>query len=308
MPLHPSAQVFLEELASAESPSWSELPPAQSREIFNSFNDLFGDRPAVAEVRELRTPDNIPLRLYRPVDVSVLPAIVYFHGGGWVLGNLETHDALCRRLAIASHRAVVAVDYRLAPEHPYPAAFEDCFSATEYVITHSGQLGIDPQHIALAGDSAGGNLVAAVSLRARDARLSNIDSQVMLYPVVSPDFETESYRNFGTDYMLTRDSMEWFWKQYLGGLDSEKIAGARYASLLDHDLNDLPATLLLTAEYDVLRSEGEAFAKRLLEAGNDLTTAQWDGMLHGFIHFSGRFEEGRRAIAYVGAYLQARLG
>ena len=307
MPLHPTAVSFLKEIAEADAPAWSEMPPAQGREIFSGFTELFGEGPEVQAVENLCTEDGVSMRLYRPQAQSPLPAVVFYHGGGWVLGDLETHDPLCRRLACSSNRIVLSVDYRLAPENRYPAAADDCYSALLYVGRHANTLGIDVNQVAVAGDSAGGNLAAAVAMRARDEQLSpNVQCQVLIYPVIEPDFETESYKAYGADHMLTKDTMQWFWQQYLGSLDDVTVSSAQYGALLHQDLSNLPPSLVMTAEYDVLRSEGEAFAEQLQRAGNNTQLRQYDGMLHGFVHFSGLFELGVQAIDDMAAYLQAQ--
>lgn len=307
MPLHPEAQAFRDEVAAKNAPGWNELPPGESREIFNGFNAMFGVGPEVYAVRDLQTDSGVPLRMYRPSKAAVLPALLYFHGGGWVLGNIGTHDALCRGLANASGRAVVAVDYRLAPEHPYPAAFDDCYEATELVAASAAQLGVDAARIAVGGDSAGGNLAAAVALRARDARRAGevdppqIERQVLIYPVVEPNFESGSYQEFATNHVLTQESMRWFWNQYVGERPPTELP---YAALMNADLSDLPPAIVLTAEYDVLRDEGEQYAARLGTAGCAVEHRRFPGMLHGFVHFSGLFQDGLAAIEHLGEYLK----
>jgi acetyl esterase len=303
MTLHPSSVALLKEIAENEAPGWNEIPVNEGREIFNSFVEMFGEGPEVREVRDIQIRDDLKARLYHPEPDQPLPAIIYFHGGGWVLGNLDTHDALCRHLAAAAGRAVLAVDYRLAPEHRYPAAVEDSFDATKFASENATQLGIKSDKIAVAGDSAGGNLAAAAALRARDESGPRIESQVLIYPVIEPNFDSDTYRAFGVDHMLTQESMRWFWQQYLGDLDDAKIAQSTFAVLTENQLENLPPALVLTAEYDVLRSEGERFAEMLRKAGNEVNLQQFDGMLHGFVHFSGIFEDGLKAIARIAKFL-----
>lgn len=301
MTLHPKAQAFLNEIAESDAPSWAEMPPEESRAIFNGFTDLFGTGPELADVSDLRTSGGIPLRCYRPTRDETLPAIVYFHGGGWVLGNIETHDAVCRRLADATGRVVVSVEYRLAPEHAYPAACDDCFDAVLWIAAQAEELKIDPGKIVVAGDSAGGNLAAAVAVRCREDQGPQLEAQVLIYPVIEPDFATESYEKYATDYMLTRESMQWFWQQYL----PDPTQGAKFAALQTAAVHELPKCLVITAEYDVLRSEGERYAARLEEAGNSVSLKQYDGMLHGFVHFAGLFEDGVDAIREIADFLKA---
>ncbi|MCR9294016.1 MAG: alpha/beta hydrolase [bacterium] len=304
MPLHPTAKALLKEIADNDAPGWSELPVDESRQIFNSFTDMFGTGPELAQVQQFSIHSELNARLYRPEAAECLPAIVYFHGGGWVLGNLDTHDALCRRLSQQSGSVVISVDYRLAPEARYPAAFDDCYLATRFVAEQAEQLGIDAERLSVAGDSAGGNLAAAVAIKARDENGPKLNCQILVYPVIQPDFQTQSYRDYGVDHMLTRDSMEWFWKQYLGDLSPATIQAAPFAAILNQQLEDLPPSLILTAEYDVLRSEAEHFAHSLRVAGNQVTLKTFEGMLHGFVHFGGIFDDGIQAIEFVGQYLR----
>ncbi len=305
MTLHPKAVAFIEELAASGAPGWSELPVAESRDIFNGFTDLFGAGPELHCVEDIATHEGVPLRVFRPFQSSVpTRAVVYFHGGGWVLGSVQTHDTLCRRLAAASGRIVISVDYRLAPEHPYPAAFEDAYEATLFAASQADRLGLDPDQISVAGDSAGANLAAAVALRLRNENGPRLQSQVLIYPVVEPNFETPSYQAFATDHVLTRESMQWFWRQYVPQLADAVAADLAYASLMDADLAGLPPTFVLTAEYDVLRDEGERFAERLAAAGVPLARKRFEGMLHGFVHFSGLYEDGIRALEEIGAFLR----
>ncbi|MFN3192784.1 MAG: alpha/beta hydrolase [Aureliella sp.] len=310
MTLHPSAVALLQSIKLQGRPSWPELPVEESRSIFSGLEELFGERPDVESVRELHLENGVQVRCYQPHEYGApnRPAIMYFHGGGWVLGTVDTHDALCRRLSIASRRVVCSVDYRLAPENRYPSAMEDCYSASKLVLENAADLRVDSNRLALAGDSAGGNLAAAVSIASQSRDDLAIESQALIYPVVSADFETESYQAFGTDHMLTRETMMWFWKQYLGDLDASTIANASLADLSNASLEGLPRTCLMVAEYDVLRSEGERFARRLSEAGVSVDFQKYDGMLHGFVHFSAMFEAGTKAIDYLGAFFQESQG
>ncbi|GAB5406500.1 MAG: alpha/beta hydrolase [Aureliella sp.] len=312
MPLHPQSAEFVSMLAEQNPPGWEDLTPTAGREAFAGLEGLFGEKVAVEHVDDYAIGESIEaidpaasgpvngvkVRAYRP-GPGVLPALVFFHGGGFVLGNVETHDALCRRLAVASGRCVISVDYRLSPEAKYPEPLDDCVLATEGVHRFADQFGIDPTRISLAGDSAGGNLAAAVALRLRDAGSVQIESLALLYPVVQPDFETESYRDFATGHGLTQSTMKWFWKQYAGDLSQE----LPYARLLDANLSGLPPTLVVVAEYDVLRDECHCLAERLVASGVETTTHQFDGMLHGFIHFNGFFETGLNAITDIGEFL-----
>lgn len=307
MPLDRIAQALLSEIAAENRPSWPELPPSESRKIFNEFNSLFGEGPEVLKVQEPADfPDApVPIRTYTPTADPHSAALLYFHGGGWVLGNLDTHDTLCRNLALESRRIVIAVDYRLAPENRYPAAIDDAYQALEFVDANADTLGIDRRRIAVAGDSAGGNLAAAVAIRSRNRSGPNIDCQILIYPVIEPDFETRSYRQFASDHLLTRETMQWFWAQYVGDLEKLDRSAIPEAALMECDLDRLPPAYVMTAEFDVLRDEGEQFAKRLRIAGNSVQFHQAEGMLHGFVHFSGLFVQGLDEIKKMGQFLQS---
>lgn len=294
MPLHPQAREFLAQLAANEAPAWHELPPSESRAIFSSFRGIFGEGPKLHAVEDTHIAE-VPVRLYRPRLTADAPGILYFHGGGWVLGNVDTHDALCRHLALESDSVVASVDYRLAPEHKYPAAFDDCFAVTDALARRGVEYGIDPTKLVVAGDSAGGNLAAAVSMRARDLAKPALRGQVLIYPVIEPNFETASYRTYATDHGLTRETMQWFWAQYIDGVADD----LGYATLAQSNVEDLPRTHVVTAEYDVLCTEGEHYADRLRDGGVALTSKQYPGMLHGFIHFSAMFDDGVIAIREI---------
>ena len=303
MPLTQQAQLFLDIIAEKNPPPWEELSPQEGRETFDGFIDLFGEGPDLARVEDHTLPGDVNVRLYADDSDEPQPAVMYFHGGGWVLGNIQTHDALCRRIAKASGCTVISVDYGLAPENPYPKPLNDCYSATLAVADRASDIHIDSQRIAVAGDSAGGNLAAAVSLRARDHGGPAIKLQVLLYPVIEPGFETESYQQFAESHGLTKENMKWFWEQYLGAQPAGPLAAISRAETLE----GLPAAHVVTAEYDVLRDEGEAFARRLIAAGVPTTSKRYDGNLHGFMHFAGMFDDGLMATQEIAEVLKSHL-
>jgi acetyl esterase len=283
MPVHPEAQQLLTALEELGLPPTEEMTVPNARAAIAGFVALQGEPVEVASVQNRTVPGpagEIPVRVYTPVGAGQLPVVLYFHGGGWVIGDLEVVDRPCRQLASAAGAIVVSVDYRLAPEHRYPAAFDDCYAATAWVAEHAAELGGDPAKLAVAGDSAGGNLAAAVALAARDRTGPNLGAQLLIYPVTNFNFDTESYRENREGYLLTKSSMLWFWAHYLGAQDLDKDP---YASPLRADnLVDLPPAYVATSEYDPLRDEGEAYALRLGEAGVPVTAKRFDGMLHGF--------------------------
>jgi acetyl esterase len=224
----------------------------------------------------------IAVRVYRPAAVDAsLPVIVFFHGGGFVVCTLETHDPYCRALATEAEVMVVSVDYRLAPEHKFPAGLEDCLAATEWVLVHAGELRADGSRVFVAGDSAGGTMAAVVALLLRDKGVTGLVGQILIYPVTAHyDPPTASYLEMAEGYGLTRKGMMWFWDHYLK--DKSEAADFRAAPLLAASLRGLPRAFVVTAEYDVLRDEGQAYAKRLEEAGVDVTRVFAEGMNHGF--------------------------
>jgi acetyl esterase len=209
-----------------------------------------------------------------------LPVLVFFHGGGWVVGNVESHDTMCRHLANRAGCAVVSVDYRLAPEHKFPAAVDDCFTATAWVAGNAAALGIDPGRLAVGGDSAGGNLAAVVSLMARDKGAPRISYQLLIYPAMDAAMRHDSINRFAEGYVLTRATMRWFYEQYLRA--AHDAADWRASPLLATDLGDLPPAFVLTAGYDPLSDEGDAYAERLAAAGVPVTHRRFPGQVHGF--------------------------
>jgi acetyl esterase len=248
---------------------------------------------------------DIPVRIYTPKGRGPFPVLVYFHGGGFVLCNLDTHDGTCRSLANGAGAVVVSVDYRLAPEHRFPAAPEDCYAAAQWVSRNAAEIGADPTRIAVGGDSAGGNLAAVVALMARDRGAPPLRFQLLIYPVTDFAFDTASYRDNAEGYFLTTGMMKWFWSQYL----ADPAAGAQaYASpLRARDLRGLPPALCITAGYDPLRDEGEAYACRLADAGVAATTSRYDGMFHGFFGMQAQLDAAKRAVAEASDALRKGL-
>jgi len=309
MPLHPQSKLFVELIRTENRPPWQAMPIEKSRELFTGFRAAFGEGSELHRV-ENASFDGVPVRIYRPSSSKTLPCVMYFHGGGWVIGNLDSHDTLCRHIAEHSDCVVISVDYRLAPEHKYPDAIDDCYLATSYAAQHATELEIDGSRLVVAGDSAGGNLAAAVSLKARDETANagsgpNISLQVLIYPAIEADFTTSSYHDFAEGFGLTAETMQWMWEQYW---TESNPHDKKYVVLTENDLSGLPKTHMITAEYDVLRDEGEAFADKLKAAGVDITMKRYDGMLHGFIHFSALFDVGLEAIREFGQLIRETVG
>lgn len=263
--------------------------------------ELWGVPEVVDEVVDIVLPSELRVRVYRPRSSGLLPAIVWFHGGGWVVGDLDSHDPFCRALANRTPCVVVSVDYRLAPEAQFPAALEDAWIATEWAVEEALRLGIDVTKIAIGGDSAGGNLAAAVALHARRGALP-VALQVLVYPVCDHSFETRSYRELGSGLNLTQAKMEWFWQQYLGPADGTHQDAS---PLRADDHSDLAPALILLAEHDPLVSEGEAYVQRLREAGVPVTSRVFDGMIHGFIRMPALVDEADVALDEIATALRA---
>jgi acetyl esterase len=303
MPLDPQAQAVMEQVAALGFPPVHQVSPAQARA--NNRARPRAPGPAVARVEDRRIPGpetEIPVRIYTPEGTGPFPALVWFHGGGWVVGDLESADATARNLTRGANCVVVSVDYRLAPEAKFPGPAEDCYAATRWVAQNAASINADPQKIAVGGDSAGGNLAAAISLMARDRGGPPLALQLLVYPVTDRDFSTESYIQNAEGYQLTRDSMVWYWNHYLqSGADA---ANPYAAPLQAPDLRNLPPALVITAEYDPLRDEGEAYAHRLEAAGVTVTCTRYDGMIHGFFGMAAAIDKGKQAIAQASAALK----
>jgi acetyl esterase len=303
MPLDPQAEALLRQLESFGLPPLDALPPVQAREVFDAaFATPPDAREPVARVEELSldgAAGSLRARLYAPASDGPLPCVLFFHGGGWVIMNLETHDGFCRSLANRARCAVVSVDYRLAPEHRFPAAADDCYAALVAVSKRAASLGLDPTRLAVAGDSAGGNLSAAVALMARDREGPALRLQVLIYPALDPACDTVSCKENAEGYLLTLSSMHYFWGHYLG---AERRAPNAYAApALAESLSGLPAAFVITAEYDPLRDEGEAYARRLEAEGVPTTLARHEGMIHGFVLMPQAMDQAKQATDAIAA-------
>ncbi|MFO7925074.1 MAG: alpha/beta hydrolase [Halobacteriota archaeon] len=296
--LDPQADALLDQLDSGISPPSSTLSVESGRELLDELFTVADPEP-VEEVIDIaiQGPNGpIPLRIYAPeTGGGPDPMLAFIHGGGWVRGSLDAYDGLCRRLANRAETIVVSIDYRLAPEHPFPIGFEDSYAATKWAATHAADLGGDPERVAVGGDSAGGNHAAAIALAARDRDGPNLAHQLLIYPAVNPPSLQwfDSYDENGTGYFLEMDSVEWYYDQYRSPAD----VGNHYAfPLRARDLSGLPSATVMTAGYDPLRDEGEAYAERLSEADVETNRLHYESQIHAFVSLYEHFDEGQAAI------------
>jgi acetyl esterase/lipase len=307
MPLAPAARTLIEQLEAAEGPSLWEMPVEQARELSGVMGAL-DEPPEVAAVEDRVIPGpagEIPVRIYTPSSPAPRPVVAFFHGGGFVICSIDTHDGLARRLANATGAVVVSVEYRLAPECRCPGAADDCYAATKWTHEHASELGGDPARLMVAGDSAGGNLAAVVAQMARERGGPPIRSQVLVYPVIDVACDTPSYTENAEGYFLDAAGMHWFWAHYLG---PDGDGTHPYASpIRAGDLSGLPPAIVITAEYDPLRDEGEAYAEALQAAGVPVSTRRYDGMIHGFVSMPMLFPEADDAMTVIVDALQPAL-
>ncbi len=307
--LDPQAAALLDDLESGIAPPSSTLSVETGRRLLDELFTVADPEPvATLTDIDIQGPNGpIPLRIYAPDHDDPVPVLSFIHGGGWVRGSLDAYDGLCRRLTNRADCVVVSIDYRRAPERPFPTGFEDCYAATEWAATHAADLGGDPDRVAVGGDSAGGNLSAAVALAARDRDGPELVGQLLIYPAVNPPSVRwfDSYDENGTGYFLEMDSVEWYLDQYREPAD----VGNQYAfPLRARDLSGLPPAIVVTAGYDPLVDEGEAYVRRLEDAGVDTTHLHYDAQIHGFLSLYEYLDEGRTAIDDVATRLRGRLG
>jgi acetyl esterase len=311
--LDPQARALIALITERQLPAVHTLSPEEARSLYRDRR--FFTQPAppdLADVRDLRTDSGVPLRLYRPpldgekgAQATTLPVLVYLHGGGWTIGDLDTHDVLCRQLCLGAGLAVVSVDYRLGPETRFPGAVDDCVQATRWVRAHAAELGVDPARIAVGGDSAGGNLAAVVALVLRDAGDPPLAFQLLIYPATDMRAVAPSHSSNGQGYMLTSDSIAYYRSHYIE--NPAHWADWRASPLLAADLTQLPPALVLTAGYDPLRDEGRQYADALSAAGNSVQYVCFERQVHGFITMSRVLQEALTAVDLCVATLKRAL-
>jgi len=305
MPLSPAARTMLDQLNDIGAPPLWQQDISAVRERDRSIIGALDQPVEVKSVENRSIPGpagDLPVRIYTPEGDGPRPLIVYFHGGGFVFCSLDTHDGTCRRLANASGAVVVSVDYRLAPECAFPGPLDDCYGATVWAYDHAAALGADASRLVVAGDSAGGNLAAATTLLARERGGPRLAFQILVYPVIDAACDTESFTANGEGFFLDGASMRWLWQQYLGEGGDGSHPHASPIRADDH--SDLPPAVVVTAEYDPLRDEGEAYAAKLRAAGVPVTTVRYDGMIHGFVSMPMLFPEGDQAMSEIAAALR----
>jgi acetyl esterase len=313
VPVHPALQPFLDAFAQAPPPPDDPVERVAAMRVgVATFNTVGAGAPEPVHSVDDLVADGphgpIPIRRYLPFDPGRadepdLPVVVWLHGGGFVCGDVESYDMVARRLAVESGAAVFSVDYRLAPEHPFPIPLDDCHAALAWIVAHASDLGVDGSRVAVAGDSAGGNLSAAVALRAR-IEGPGLRAQVLVYPVIDPACDTKSMVENATGYMLTADSMREMWDFYLANTNTND---AFFAVNKAADYSGLPPALVLTAEFDPLRDEGEHYASLLDAADVDTKVVRYDGMIHGFLGMRELVPAANEAMAETAAFLRARL-
>ena len=303
MAIHPQCKTFLDQLAAMGGTPMHEMTPVEARRLALPPELAGAEQPMLSVVnRTVPGPaGQIPVRVYTPAAGGRLPGLIYFHGGGFILGTLDSSDRPCRDLAHLSGRVVVSVDYRLAPEHPFPAAVDDAYAATKYVLEHAGEFGIDESQIAISGESAGGNLAAVTALKLRHSGAPALTFQLLVYPQVDFNDDSPSMREFADGHFLTSELLEYFARHYLGTTSDRRHQDC---SPLNADLRGVPPAFVLTAECDPLRDQGEAYARKLAEAGVPVTHKRYDGAIHPFFSLAGIIDGGKTAIADAAAALR----
>jgi len=300
MPLHPQAQAVADFYAAIRTTPFEELSPVEARALYSA-----GQVPSTEVVHEMRDVQagSIPCRLYRPSAQTDLGLLVFFHGGGWVIGDLNSHDGVCRSLANKSGHAVLSVDYRLAPEHKFPAAYDDCVTALKWAHENAGALGIDNTRMAVGGDSAGGNLAAAVAL----AEVVPLKFQMLIYPAVDMRMDSPSITENANAPILTKAVMTWFVNHYMSSDSDRTNVKASPMVASDDLLKRMPPAIVITAQYDPLRDEGEAYGKRLVENGISTTITRYNGAFHGFFNMITILDDAQSAHAQASTLLKKYL-
>lgn len=307
-------QKFIDTLTAQDGKPIYKLSPKEARKVLDNLQAAYPVEKYPVQIEDLMIPcgpsGKVSIRIVRPTNSNgSLPVIMYFHGGGWILGNKETHDPLVRKLAVGAQAAVVFVNFSLSPEKKYPIPIEEAYAATKYVAEHGKALKLDSSRLAVAGDSVGGNMATVVALLAIERHGPKIDYQALFYPVTDANFNTESYRDFASGPWLTKAAMQWFWKAYAPRATDRKKPTASPLRASLEQLRRMPPTLLLTDENDVLRDEGEAYAHRLMQADIEVTVVRYLGTTHDFLLLNALSETPavKSALALICSQLQKVL-
>jgi acetyl esterase len=303
--LDPEIIAVLKQAEEAGAPPVQDVPPKVARENFAKIaREQFGKVDEVHSVEDLDA-DGVPIRVYRPVETDEPSmSLIYYHGGGWVVGSIETHEGITRALAKRAGIVVISVDYRLAPEHPYPAALDDAWKAASWVWSHAEELKLLQENIGVGGDSAGGALATIVARKGRDLGMP-FATQLLIYPATSTRADTQSWSLYSAGYGLTRDAMHWYWKQYIGEREGAQDPDISPGAL--QDLRRLPRAIVVTAEADILRDEAEAYAQRLFFTGIECEGYRYDGMIHGFLRMAGVVKRSNAALDELAESLRPML-
>ncbi|ASK63384.1 alpha/beta hydrolase [Virgibacillus phasianinus] len=305
MALDSQVKVILDQINAIPSPAWDQITAQAYRKMAAQSMDMDSEKEEVKEVKDQTIPlegRSLPIRVYTPEGEAPQPALIFYHGGGWVIGDLDSHDSVCRLLANRAQCVVISVDYRLAPEHKFPAAVEDAYDSLHWVATHAAEFNIDKNRIAVGGDSAGGNLAAVACIIAKERKFPNIAYQMLIYPSTGYDKAPNSMRENAEGYLLTVNQMNWFRDQYFS---SEEELQNPYASpLLYSNHENLPPTLIMTAQYDPLRDVGKAYAEKLEENGIDVYYRNYEGLIHGFANFHKLVDKANEALLEAAAQLR----
>lgn len=310
--LEPAAEKFVQD--TANPPFLFDLGPEKGREQVNQVQSSDVKKPQV-EIQDLEVKGGpngtVSVRIVRPPNTKApLPVIVYIHGAGWVFGNAHTHDLLIRRLSVGAGAAIVFPNYSLSPEAQYPTAIEEIYAALQWVASEGGEHGLIPETLTIAGDSVGGNMTAAITLMAKERGGPAIRQQLLFYPVTDASFDTDSYHQFAEGYFLRRDGMQWFWDQYIADPKQRTEITASPLRATNEQLSGLPPALVITGEADVLRDEGEAYARKLREAGVRVTAVRFQGIIHDFVmlHALADTEAAKGAITLATSWLKDGFG
>ena len=311
MPLDPIMQAFLDQMAEQPSPKMRDLSAPEARMLFAGLMELAGPKDVpIGKVANLTCPGpagDVPLRSYTPVapKAEALPTLVFFHGGGFVIGSLDTHDGLCRMIANEAGVRVIAVDYRLAPEHKFPAAIEDAYAALQFIEANAASLGVDANRLAVGGDSAGGNLAAVLTQMARDSGGPHLAFQLLCFPVTQIGQETASLKKHAEGYFLERADLDWFFSAYLpAGAD---VKDAKISPLGASSFDGLPPAYMMVAEYDPLHDEGLLYAEKLKKAGVPCEVVDHNGLVHDFIYLQGVLPQAGPALKHASNALRTAL-